>query len=164
MSDIKTRLALPLAAVALFVAGCGSDSEKSKEPVAQTTPTTPTTTTTAPTAPAQTNPAPVEATPAGGEDAAKDAILKFTFEGDCESMTDKFLEEQAFTGDTREERCAYIEKTFTKPQYSEDDLKFRSVKIEGGEATVVVGSDIADITTTYTLLANDGKWQIDEAN
>ena len=161
MSDIKTRLALPLAAVALFVAGCGSDDEKKKEPAAQTTPpaqtaTTPTTTT--------TTPAPADEAPAGGEDAVKDTILKWTFEGDCDAMTDKFLEDQAFVGDNRQERCEFFEKAFQKPQYSEDDLKFRSVKVEGTKATVVVGSDLASITTTYTLLATDGKWQIDDAS
>jgi hypothetical protein len=102
---------------------------------------------------------------ATGPDAAvKEALLKWTFEGDCDSMTDKFLEQQAFIGDTRQERCDYLEKTFQKPQYSEDDLKFRSVKVAGTKATVVVGSDIASITTTYTLLQQGGKWRIDEAD
>jgi hypothetical protein len=102
---------------------------------------------------------------ASGPDAAvKEALLKWTFEGDCDSMTDKFLEEQSFIGDTREERCAYLEKTFQRPQYSEDDLKFRSVKVAGPKATVVVGSDIANITTTYTLLQQGGKWRIDAAD
>jgi hypothetical protein len=99
----------------------------------------------------------------GPDQAVKDAILSWTFEGNCDAMTDKFLDDQAFFGDTRTERCAYLMKTFQKPRYSEDDLKFRSVKITGPKATVVVGSDIASITTTYTLLQQGGKWRIDEA-
>jgi hypothetical protein len=98
------------------------------------------------------------------EQAVKDAILSWTFEGNCDAMTDKFLDDQAFFGDTREERCAYLMKTFQKPRYSEDDLKFRSIKVNGPKATVVVGSDIASITTTYTLVQQGGKWRIDEAD
>ena len=52
-----------------------------------------------------------------GEDAVKEAVLKWTFEGDCDLMTDKFLEAQAFVGDTREERCDFFEKAFVEPQY-----------------------------------------------
>jgi hypothetical protein len=98
-----------------------------------------------------------------GDQAVTGTILKWTFEGDCDTMTDKFLENQAFIGDNRQERCAYFEKTFQKPRYSEDDLKFRSVKVTGPKATVVVGSDIANITTTYTLLKQGGTWRIDDA-
>ena len=99
----------------------------------------------------------------GQQQAVKDAILSWTFEGNCDAMTDKFLDDQVFFGDTRAERCAYLAKTFQKPRYSEDDLKFRSIKVTGPKATVVVGSDIASITTTYTLLQQGGKWRIDDA-
>jgi hypothetical protein len=102
-------------------------------------------------------------TPAGGEDAVNDAILKWTFEGSCDVMTDKFLEEQSFIGDSREERCDYFQKAYVKPQYSEDDLKFRSVQVSGDTATVVVGSDIANIESEYKLVNDGGTWKIDEA-
>jgi hypothetical protein len=101
---------------------------------------------------------------ATGEQAVKDTILKWTFEGDCDTMTDKFLEQQSFIGDNRQERCAYLTKTFEKPRYSPDDLKFRSVKVAGPRATVVVGSDISNIESTYTLLSQGGRWRIDEAD
>jgi hypothetical protein len=126
-------LCAALAASTLALAGCGGDSSDS-----------------APKA-------------SGPEQAVKDAILSWTFEGNCDAMTDKFLDDQAFFGDTRAERCAYIKKTFQKPRYSEDDLKFRSVKVTGTKATVVVGSDISNITSTYTLLEQGGKWRIDDA-
>jgi hypothetical protein len=99
----------------------------------------------------------------GPEQAVKDTVLSWTFEGNCDAMTDKFLDDQAFFGDTREERCAYLMKTFQKPRYSEDDLKFRSIKVTGAKATVVVGSDISNITSTYTLVQQGGKWRIDDA-
>jgi hypothetical protein len=102
--------------------------------------------------------------PSGPDQAVKDAILSWTFEGNCDAMTDKFLDDQVFFGDTREERCAYLMKTFHKPSYSEDDLKFRSIKITGTKATVVVGSDISNITSTYTLVQQGGKWRIDDAS
>jgi hypothetical protein len=103
-------------------------------------------------------------TASGPDQAVKDTILTWTFKGDCDTMTDAFLDDQAFFGDTRQERCAYITKTFQKPRYSPDDLKFRSVKVAGQRATVVVGSDIASITTTYTLVAQGGRWLIDAAS
>jgi hypothetical protein len=137
-------LAVPAAALALFSAGCGGGDDgkpSAKEPV---------------------KPAPVAA-PAGNEQAVKDTILKWTFEGDCDLMTDKFLEQQAFIGDNRKERCDYFEKAFQKPQYSESDVKFRKVSVTGQKATATVGSDLANITTDYTLVADGGEWKIDEA-
>ena len=98
------------------------------------------------------------------QQAVKDTVLSWTFEGNCDAMTDKFLDDQAFFGDTRDERCAYLMKTFQKPRYSEDDLKFRSIKVTGTKATVVVGSDISNVTSTYSLLQQGGKWRIDAAS
>ena len=136
---MTNRIALPFTILALALAGCGGDTTKSASSGAATT-------------------------ASSGDQAVKDAILKWTFEGDCDSMTDKFLESQAFIGDNRQERCAYLAKTFQKPQYSPDDVKFRSVKVTGPKATVVIGSDISNITTTYTLLQQGGKWRIDDAS
>ena len=168
----STPLAVAGAALALAMAGCGGDDSKKNDSAAATsvpaqtatatTPTTPAPTTTTPTSTTETTPS--EPTPPGGEQAAKDTILKWIFEGDCDVMTDNFLEDQAFIGDNRKERCAYFEKTFRKPSYSEDDVKFRSVKIEGGKASVVIGDDISNVETTYLLVAKDGKWQIDDTD
>jgi len=131
-----TRLiVIPAAALALLAAGCGDDENKS-EPAASNT----------------------------GEDAVKQTVLDFTFEGDCDTMTDKFLETQAFIGETRKERCDYFAKTFQKPQYKESDVKFRKVEVTGDKAVVTIGSDLANITSDYTLVAAGGKWQIDEVD
>jgi hypothetical protein len=158
----KRFLLVPAAALALLVAGCGDDDDKSSEPTASNQPAQ---TKATPDKPAGTTeePAPSEA-PAGGEDAVKQVILDFTFEGSCDTMTDKFLETQAFIGETRQERCDYFEKTFQKPQYKESDVKFRKVSITGDKAVVTIGSDIATIESDYTLVAADGKWQIDEVD
>jgi hypothetical protein len=77
-------------------------------------------------------------------------------------MTDKFLETQAIVGDTREERCDSFKSTFQKPQYSEDDVKFRKVTVSGDTATATVGSDISNVEAEYKLIAEDGAWKIDE--
>src|SRR4051794_26139533 len=135
---MTNRIPLTLTVLALAIAGCGGGSDS--------------------------KPATTAASATSGDQAAKDAVLKWTFEGDCDSMTDKSLEDQAFIGDNRQERCAYLTKTFQKPQYSTDDLKFRSVKVAGTKASIVVGSDISNITTTYTLLQQGGKWRIDGAS
>jgi len=154
--NLKTPLLVTAAALTLVAAGCGDD-ENNNEPAAQST-----------AAQAQTstgqepvNPAPEEAA-AGGEDAVKQVVLDFTFKGDCDTMTDKFLDTQAFIGETRAEKCDYFEKQFQKPQYKESDLKFRKVEINGDKASVVIGSDIANVQTEYKMLAEDGQWRIDE--
>ncbi len=153
----KRILLLPALGVALVAAGCGDD-DKSSESATTSTPAQ----TTQPRDPVQ--PAPEDASDAGGEDAVKETILKWTFEGDCELMTDKFLEEQAFVGDTRTERCDYFEDSFQKPQYQESDVKFRKVTVTGDKAVAVIGSDISNVESEYTLVAEGGQWKIDEAD
>ena len=156
--NLKTFLLVPAAALALVAAGCGDD-DKSSETGASSNPPAQQQST-----PSQSTPAPAPASdaPAGGEDAVKQVVLDYTFKGDCDTMTDKFLETQAFIGETRKERCDYFEKAFQKPQYKESDLKFRKVEVSGDKATVVVGSDIANITTEYSLVTEDGRWKLDE--
>jgi hypothetical protein len=142
---------VPAVALALAAAGCGDDNSSKSDASAPPS-----------TAKEPVRPAPVDA-PAGGQDAVKQAVLDWTFKGDCDLMTDKFLEQQAFIGDNRKERCDYFEKAFQKPQYSEADVKFRKVAVTGDKATATVGSDLANITTDYKLVAEGGQWKIDEA-
>ena len=145
------RIALVLAALALLAAGCGDDNEGSKP---QATPVSNA---------QDTNSSTPSASETGGDEgeAAKEALFSWMFEGNCDAMTDNFLEEQAFIGDSREERCAYIEKTFQKPQYTEDDVKIRSLKVTGDKADIVVGDDISNVETTYHLLKTGEQWQVD---
>lgn len=147
---ITRILIVPAAALALFAAGCGDDDKSTAGTQAQPQQKA-----------SSSNPAP--ANDAGGEDAVKEAVLKWTFEGDCDLMTDKFLEAQAFIGDTREERCDFFKKAYTKPQYKESDVKFRKVTVNGNTAVATVGSDIANITTDYHLVNQGGSWKIDSA-
>jgi hypothetical protein len=157
--NLKTFLVVPAAALALVAAGCGSDDDKKSEPAASSTPTQQQSTASQST---PSTPSEAPAGDAGGEDAVKQVVLDYTFKGDCDTMTDKFLDTQAFIGETRKEKCDYFEKQFQKPQYSEDDLKFRSVKINGDKATVVIGSDIANVETEYSLVTEGGQWKLDE--
>lgn len=145
------RLCVAAACAALALSGCGGDDDEGggDQPAASA----PTTTQGAPSAGG-----------AGGEDAVKQTIIDWTFEGKCDLMTDKFLEEQAFVGDNRAERCKYFEDSFQKPQYSEDDVKFRKVEVKGNKATATVGSDISNVEADYTLVQQDGKWVIDEVS
>jgi hypothetical protein len=157
---IKRILLLPALGVALVAAGCGDD-EENNEPAASSTPAQ-TTQTTQPQDPVK--PAPEEAPAAGGEDAVKETIITWTFEGDCDTMTDKFLEEQAFVGDNRTERCKYFEDSFQKPQYEESDVKFRKVTVTGNKAVATVGSDISNVESDYHLVSEGGSWKIDEVD
>ena len=154
-------LAVPAAALALFAAGCGSDDDEKSDSAASGNPPAQSSTAQDPAGPAPQQASGGQA--AGGEDAVRDTILKWTFSGDCDLMTDTFLEAQAFVGDTRAERCGYVRKTFQKPQYSESDVKFRKVEITGDKAVATVGSDIATLTADYHLVSEGGQWKIDEA-
>lgn len=104
-------------------------------------------------------------TPASGEDAEaiSDTIRTWLTEGGCELMTDKFLESQAFVGDSREERCKYLEDSFQKPQYGKDDIVVKEIKIDGDSASAVVGDNFSNVEADYELVRSDGRWQIDEA-
>lgn len=158
----KPFLVVPATALALVAAGCGGDDENKSEPAAETAPAQ--TQSTEAQKPAESAPTEAPAADAGGEDAVRETILKWTFEGDCELMTDKFLEEQAFVGDNRTERCKYFEDSFQKPQYKESDVKFRKVTVTGDKAVAVIGSDIANVESEYTLVAEGGQWKIDGAD
>jgi hypothetical protein len=99
------------------------------------------------------------------EGQVKATLLNWTFKQDkCPYMTDKFLEAQAFIGETRQERCDFLKKTYTPVRYSKDDVKFRKVTVNGTTATAVIGSDISNITTTYKLVKTGDGWRIDEAD
>ena len=160
---MKLLTALLLSFALIAAAGCGGDDEDEKnEPAATTTQTAPTTaeepTTTEATPPAEASPE--------DEEAVQETVVKWTFEGDCDLMTDKFLEDQLLgLGDNREERCDLFEKQHQKPQYSEDDIKFEDVKVTGTKASLIVTSEIApDIKTRYDLVKSGDRWQIDAAD
>ena len=153
-------LTVPTVALALIAPGCGEDENEKGD----TSASTPTAQEPVKPAPAQKPQEAADDPPAGGEDAVKKTILDWTFEGECDLMTDKFLEEQAFVGDTRAERCKYFEDSFQKPQYSESDVKFRKIQITGDKAVATVGSDIANIEADYHLVAEGGGWKIDEVD
>jgi len=102
-------------------------------------------------------------TTSGPEGAVKEAILTHLLEGDCDVMTDAFLEDQAIFGDTREENCELFENTFVEKQYTADDVKITDVEITGSKAMAVVGDDFSNIESTYTLVKEDRKWRIDAA-
>jgi hypothetical protein len=159
-------LAAILVSLALIAAGCGDDDEKEDEPAATTTAQT---TTEAQPSTAE-EPATTEEAPpaeASGEDkeAVQDAVRDWTFKGECDLMTDKFLEDQLLgLGEDRKERCDLFEKQFQKPQYSEDQLKIEDVKVTGAKASLIVTSDIApDIKSRYDLVKTGDQWQIDAA-
>ena len=160
---MKLLTALLLSFALIAAAGCGDDDEKD-EPAA----TTPGTTQTAP--PTAEEPTTTETTPPAAsspedEKAVQETVVKGTFEGDCDLMTDKFLEDQLLgLGENRKERCDLFEKQHQKPQYSEDDIKFEDVKVTGTKASLIVTSEIApDIKSRYDLVKPGDQWQIDAA-
>jgi hypothetical protein len=157
------RLSALLIGLALVAAGCGDDENDEPEQPAQTTQTQPPTTTEAE-PPTTTEAEPAESSPED-EKAVQDVVTKWLLEGGCERMTDKFLEDQLIgLGDNRKERCDLFEKQFTKPQYTEDQIKISDVKVTGTKATLVVGSEGVNIESKYSLVKTGDEWQIDSAD
>ena len=150
-----------LVALALIAAGCGGDDD-SEEPAATTTAQSP---------PTAEGPSTTETTPPAeasedDEKAVEEAVIKWTFEGDCDLMTDKFLEDQLLgLGDNRAERCDLFEKQHQKPQYKEEQVQTEKITVEGNQASLIVTSDIAPgIESKYELVKTGDQWQIDAAD
>jgi hypothetical protein len=115
----------------------------------------------------ETTPGEEETTPADepagdDEELIRETLLTWDFEGDCNLVTDKFLEDYTFISGDREQACQYVEKTFVEKLYSEDDVIIDNIQVDGDTATADFGSTIApDLTITYTLVRQDGVWVID---
>ena len=159
---MKLLAALLVSFALIAAAGCGDDDDSGDEPAATTT-TAQNETTTAE-EPTTTETTPAEASEEDEED-VKDTVIKWTFEGDCDLMTDKFLEDQLLgLGDTRKEKCDLFEKQHQKPQYSEDQVKLEDVQVSGTKASLIVTSELApDIKSKYDLVKSGDQWQIDAA-
>ena len=98
----------------------------------------------------------------GELDAIESTIKTWLLEGDCDLMTDKFLEDQTFISDPKQ-ACDTFESSFAPPQYSEEDIDVGDVQYENDKATAEVGGGGVDITSVYKLVYEDGVWKIDAA-
>lgn len=152
-------LAALLLSLSLLVAGCGDDEEQD-----ESASTTTARTQTQPGATTEAEPPPA-ASSEEDEEAVQDVVKEWLLEGDCDNMTDKFLDAQLVgLGDNREERCDLFEKQFQKPQYGEDQIQISDVEVSGTKASLVVGSENApDIESRYDLVKTGDRWQIDAA-
>lgn len=102
---------------------------------------------------------PTETLPAE-EAAVRDALVASFFDPSCDLRTEEYLLEKAFLSDTAEEACDEHTQAWIEPQYDEDDVLVSDISINGDVATAVVGSDIANVTTTYELMLVDGNWLV----
>ena len=94
------------------------------------------------------------------EAAVKETLVASLFDPDCDLLTDEYLLEIALLSDTVEDACDEHMQSWVEPQYDEDDVLITDIQIDGDVATAVVGSEIADITTTYELMQVDGAWLV----
>jgi hypothetical protein len=157
------HLALLLTLVALVLTACGGDDDNGgggNGDGAETTETQPAQTDTQP----ETTP-PEDGGPASPEDeqAIKDAVLGYLIEGDCDTMTDKFVEDQTFQ-DNRREGCEQFEQLHEKPQYDAEDVNITDIRIQGTRATATIGDDVSDVEADYKLVKEGGAWRIDEVD
>jgi hypothetical protein len=105
---------------------------------------------------------PADEPAADDEELIRETLLAWDFEGDCDVVTDKFLEEHAFITDDRERACQFVEDSFVEKAYTEDDIIIDNIRVDGDTATADFGSTIApDLTITYSLVKQDGMWLID---
>ncbi|HEU4803124.1 MAG TPA: hypothetical protein VFS73_08115 [Solirubrobacterales bacterium] len=152
-------LVLCIAALAAIAAGCGSDDSTSTEAEA--------------TAATATSTGATTSTTSDGSDldAIETTIKTWLTEGDCDLMTDKFLEEQTFN-DNPTEACKTFEASFSPPAYSADDIDVTDIEYVNDKATAIVGggpegvsitSGGEEVTSKYTLVNEDGTWKIDSA-
>ena len=104
-------------------------------------------------------------------DAIETTIKTWLTEGDCDLMTDKFLEEQTFNDDPKQ-ACETFEASFSPPAYSADDIDVTDIEYVNDKATAIVGggpegvsvtSGGEEVTSKYTLVNEDGTWKIDSA-
>ena len=94
------------------------------------------------------------------EAAVRDALVASFFDPSCDLLTEEYLLEKALLSDTAEEACDEHMQSWVEPQYDEADVLITDIEIDGDVATAVVGSEIADITTTYELMQVDGAWLV----
>ena len=146
---MKLLAALLVSFALVLASACGDDEDSNDEPAATTQ--------------TQTEPAPE--TSEEDDEAVEETVVRWTFEGDCDLMTDRFLEAQLLgLGEGRKERCDLFEKQHQKPQYSEDQMKIEDVRVTGTKASLIVTSDLApDIRSRYDLVKTGGQWRIDAA-
>jgi hypothetical protein len=110
-------------------------------------------------------------TDASEMEAIESTIKTWIMQGDCDLMTDHFLEEQTFSDDPVQ-ACKTFKKLFTPPSYTEDAIEVSDVTYANDKATAtVVGGTSGltaggeEITSTYKLVrTDDGTWQINSAD
>jgi hypothetical protein len=149
---VRKALAFLLASGAVVLPACGGDDETTSAAV-------PSTTTTSTGATGATGAAVV------AEDAAEieDAVKTWLLEGDCDLMTDQFLEDQTFEDDP-EKACDTFEQSFSPPEYGEEDIAVSDIEVNGAKATATVGDKVTNVESTYHLVNEDGTWKIDSAD
>ena len=130
------RLLVPALVLPLLLTACGASDEEPQESDAAS-----------------------EALPPG-EAAVRDALVASFFDPSCDLLTEEYLLEKALLSDTAEDACDEHMQSWVEPQYDEDDVLITDIEIDGDVATAVVGSEIADITTTYELMQVDSAWLV----
>jgi hypothetical protein len=150
-------LAVCVATLAVAVAaGCGDSGDDSVTVEAATDGSTP-----------------VESTPedASELEAIEATIKTWLLEGDCDLMTDGFLEDQTFVDD-RKQACKTFEAGFSPPAYTEDDIEVTDVTYVNDKATAIVGggsgssgltSGGEEVTSKYKLVLDGDTWKINAA-
>ena len=110
-----------------------------------------------------------DVTATDGSTPVEATIKTWLLEGDCDLMTDRFLEDQAFSDDPKQ-ACKTFEAGFSPPAYSEDDIEVTDVTYVNDKATAIVGGGSSaltsggeEITSKYSLVLDGETWKINAA-
>ena len=97
------------------------------------------------------------------EQAIREAVIGFLIQGDCDTMTDKFVEAQTFQDD-RAQGCEQFESGFQEPQYDADDVEITNIRVEGTRASATIGDDFSNVEAEYRFVKQGDRWRIDEVD
>jgi len=148
-----------LAALILLLAGCGG--EEPAPPASTTGPT-------GASGPTGATGATGSDSESGGALEASDQLMieetveNWLSEGDCELMTDDFLEAQTFEADPQA-ACRLFRAQYETSDYSTDSVTASEFEGDGSEATVTITIE-GGISAVYTLIDKGEGWQIDSVD
>lgn len=100
---------------------------------------------------------------ASDEHTIKDNLTAWLLAPRCDLATDDYLIRLTPFADedtTADEACDQWTNGFVKPAFGADDILFSNLEGAADRATIEVGSEYINVTTTYEMTFVDGTWKV----